>query len=501
MTSSTAELFDVIVVGGGPGGSTAASLVAMQGHRVLLLEKEAFPRYQIGESLLPATVHGICGLLGVSSELHKAGFLKKYGGTFRWGSDPEPWSFPFAFSPRMARSTFAYQVERMKFDDILLKHSSKVGVEVREECSVVQVIEDEERVRGVVYTDAAGEQHTAEARFVVDASGNKSRIHKSVGGTRTYSEFFQNIALFGYFTGGERLPEPKSGNIFCEAFDEGWFWYIPLSDDLTSVGVVVNRDFADQLQGDQEEALLRFIERAPRIRKMLASANRVTEGPYGQIRVRKDYSYLNNRFWRDGMVLVGDSACFVDPVFSSGVHLATYSAMLAARSINSVLAGLVGEERSFGEFEARYRREYGLFYEFLMSFYDMNADDQSYYWQARKVTNCADSELAAFVELVGGVSSYDSTLVDVDSARARLASTATAFGESMAGEDRPEDTGTSAFHQSAFVGAVLSEGVSVATRVMTGHTWSEEAPLFEGGLVPSADGMKWMEPAVPPQTS
>jgi FAD-dependent halogenase len=121
MSSGTAEEFDVVVVGGGPGGSTLASLVAMQGHRVLILEKEKFPRYQIGESLLPATVQGVCLLLGVKDEVDKAGFMVKRGGTLRWGANPEPWTVSFSVSPKMAAPTsFAYQVERSRFDKILL---------------------------------------------------------------------------------------------------------------------------------------------------------------------------------------------------------------------------------------------------------------------------------------------------------------------------------------------------------------------------------------------
>lgn len=128
VNSSTAEHFDLIVVGGGPSGSTLATLVAMRGHRVLLLEKESFPRYQIGESLLPATVHGVCKLLGVTEELEAANFTKKLGGTFRWGSNPEPWTFAFAISPKLAGPTsFAYQVERMKFDKILIDNARRKG--------------------------------------------------------------------------------------------------------------------------------------------------------------------------------------------------------------------------------------------------------------------------------------------------------------------------------------------------------------------------------------
>nr|BFE50783.1 hypothetical protein GCM10017745_42100 [Saccharothrix mutabilis subsp. capreolus] len=233
---------DVVVVGGGPCGSTVATLVAGQGHRVVLLEKERFPRYQIGESLLPSTVQGICRLLGVSDELEAAGFPLKRGGTFRWGVNPEPWTFAFGISPKFAgTASTAYQVERMKFDQILLDNARRKGVDVREEHAVNDVLEEDGRVCGVTCTDASGVRREIRAKYVVDASGNTSRIHVKVGGKRQYSEFFRNIALFGYFLGGKRMPEPVSGNILAVAFEHGWFWYIPLSDELTSVGVVLHR--------------------------------------------------------------------------------------------------------------------------------------------------------------------------------------------------------------------------------------------------------------------
>src|SRR5580658_1177444 len=169
------EDVDVVVIGGGPGGSTMASLVAMQGHRVVLLEKEKFPRWQIGESLLPSTVQGVCRLTGVADELAKAGFTKKRGGTMRWGTNPQPWTFTFSVSPKMASETsYAYQVERSKFDKILLDHARRKGVAVREECVVTGTISDENRVCGVSYRDAAENVGEIRAKYVVDASGSKS---------------------------------------------------------------------------------------------------------------------------------------------------------------------------------------------------------------------------------------------------------------------------------------------------------------------------------------
>jgi FAD-dependent halogenase len=488
--------FDVVVVGGGPGGSTAATLVAMRGHRVLLLEKEAFPRYQIGESLLPATVHGVCRLTGVADALAAAGFVRKRGGTLRWGANPEPWTFAFAVSQKTAGATaFAYQVERTRFDQILLDNARDKGVEVRERCLVSDVLDDGARVRGVTYTDAEGARHRVSARYVVDASGNTSRIHRSVGGTREYSEFFRSLALFGYFEGGRRLPPPNSGNILSAAFGSGWFWYIPLSDTLTSVGAVVRRELAARVQGDPEAALRALIDECPMVRDYLSTATLVTTGEYGKIRVRKDYSYHHTTFWRPGMVLVGDAACFVDPVFSSGVHLATYGALLAARSINSALAGVVDEPRAFAEFEKRYRREYGVFYEFLMAFYDMQVDETSYFWSAKKVTRSTHGELESFVELVAGMSAEEFGPGDAESAALRLKTRSAEFA--AAADEVAEDTegAMMPLFRSAVVRQAMRAGAQEQGRATLGEDADAVAPLFPGGLVPSEDGTYWSGPA------
>ncbi len=493
MNARADEEYDVVVAGGGPGGSTLASLVARQGHRVLVLEKEKFPRYQIGESLLPSTVHGICRLTGVADRLSEAGFTRKLGGTFRWGATKEPWTFSFSVSPAMVGATsFAYQVERSKFDQILLDNARFVGAQVREECAVSDVIRDGERVTGVVYTDRDRDEHQVRAKYVVDASGHNSRIYKRVGGSREYSEFFRSLALFGYYEGGRRLPEPSSGNILSVAFDSGWFWYIPLSPTLTSVGAVVRREMASKIQGDPEEALEALISECPMIREYLAGAKRVTTGEYGQLRVRRDYSYRHTSFWTPGLALIGDAACFVDPVFSSGVHLATYSALLAARSINSTLSGLVSEEAAFREFENRYRREYGIFYEFLMAFYDLNVSEDSYFWSAKKITGNTSAELQSFVELVGGMSSAELSLTRPGAAAEQVKTSSAEFAAAV-GQLAGDKSGSMVpLFRSSVVQRAMAEGAQVQVRARLGADADLEDPLFPCGLVPSADGMFWL---------
>ena len=491
----TSDEADVVVVGGGPGGSTLATLVAMRGHRVILLEKEKFPRWQIGESLLPSTVHGVCRLTGVADELAKAGFTKKRGGTQRWGANPEPWTFAFSVSPKMTGETsYAYQVERSKFDQSLLDHARHMGVDVREQHAVTDVIDDSDRVHGVSYTDPSGNPGTIHAKYVVDASGNKSRIYQRAGTSRQYSEFFRSLALFGYFEGGKRLPEPNSGNILSCAFDSGWFWYIPLSPALTSVGAVVRHDLAGKIQGDPQAALASLIAECPMISDYLRDAKRVTEGQYGQLRVRKDYSYANTKFWRPGMALVGDAACFVDPIFSSGVHLATYGALLAARSINSVLAQTVGEDTAFREFEQRYRREFGVFYEFLVSFYDMHVDENSYFWSAKKVTDSTSSGLESFVSLVGGVSSGEDALATAKTLAQRYKSRSSEFATAVDQLVANKEQTMVPLIRSSIVKHAMQEGAKEQARVLLGQDSGPEIPLFDGGLIASPDGLGWSLP-------
>jgi halogenation protein CepH len=496
----SAENFDLIVVGGGPGGATLSTFVAMQNHRVLLLEKERFPRYQIGESLLPATVHGICVMLRVSEELKQANFTKKLGGVFRWGKNAEPWSFNFGDSRLMAGpKQFAYQVERSKFDEILLNNAKRHGVDVREGHKINDLIVEGGRVTGVSFTDSEGRERSAKARFVADASGNTSRIYHHAG-ERVYSKFFQNVALFCYFENGRRLPPPNDGSILCVAFKGGWFWYIPLSPTLTSVGVVMAREEADRLKDGHEAAMQSFIDSCPMIREYLANATRVVEGQYGQFRVRKDYSYCNTSFWKPGLVLVGDAACFIDPVFSSGVHLATYAALLAARSINTCLKGELDEELCFSEFEMRYRREFGNFYQFLIAIYDMSQDEESYFWAARKVLNTEEQTNEAFIRLVGGVSTSGEPLYssaeEYFGARDGIGEWFASYAKDAAMDpDLSEKFKQKGFDPKKFMEGFTDEIAQVQIQAMVGGREMTQSPLFNRGLIPSSDGLHWAQKA------
>ncbi len=497
---ANAEQFDLIVVGGGPAGSTAAAFVAMRGHRVLLLEEQKFPRYSIGESLLPATIHGVCRMLGVREKIEKANFMRKYGGTWRWGREQALWSFFFSENEDLHLQNFnyAYQVERSRFDEILLRHAAETGVDVREQHRVISVISESERIRGVRYVDAQGFEHVATARFVVDASGWKSRLFHFAG-ERVFSKFFRNVALFGYYENAKRRPAPRQGDILCAAFDAGWFWFIPLNKTLTSVGAVIAPEHSAILQGDHETAMRDFIARCPTIADLLESATRVSEGVYGKLRVRSDYSYCNTRFFARGLVLTGDAACFVDPVFSTGVHLATYSALLAARSINACLGGEIEEMSCFEEFEYRYRIEFQNIYEFLLVIYDMNHNKESYFWNARKILNTDETANEAFVRLVAGMGTTGDEFFErrigagewMDTAfkkhfyteppRRPLESTATAVVNARFNKLQ-EDFGNK------------RRGAFDESQSMTFGVPFPRVPVRPNGLIASEDGLSWCEP-------
>ncbi len=398
------EQFDVVVIGGGPGGATISTLVARAGHKVLLLEAQAFPRHQIGESLLPATIRGICPLLGVQDQIEAANFMPKKGGTFIWGKSKDPWTFYFE-KPRkgLTPKPIAYQVERWKFDNILLENAKKSGVEVRHHCCVLDVIEENGRVVGVKYKDKDNGVHTVAAKYVADASGNRSILSPKVG-ERLYSKFFNNIAIYGYFDNAKRLPEPNQGNILVEAIPKGWIWYIPLTKTLTSVGVVVDKTTVTDVQKNKETIFKNILNSSAVVSEYLSMGTPCVSDLYNEIRVRVDYSYTNTKLWKPGLVLIGDAACFIDPIFSSGVHLATYSALLAARSINTFLQGTLPELECFTEFEERYRKEFSNFYNFLIAFYDMEQSTEDYFWAARKVLNTTEKSNKAFIKLVSGFS-------------------------------------------------------------------------------------------------
>jgi flavin-dependent dehydrogenase len=386
----------MVVIGGGPGGSTTATMLARQGWQVLLLERERFPRNHIGESLLPASIP-VLEELGVLPAVQEAGFLRKWGATMVWGTDQTPWSWYFRETNQ--RYPHSYQVWRPQFDQLLLENSRGHGVEVREGHQVVDVLFADGRACGVHYI-ADGAPGIARARFVVDASGQGALLGHKLQ-LRRWDPFFQNLAVYGYFAGAQRLPAPDETNIFIESYPHGWFWHIPLHTGWTSTGAVV--DSRTGQEGLRRRGPRRFlldqIAQASHTTRMLHEAT-LTSGPF----VIRDWSYISDEVVGDGYILVGDAACFIDPLFSSGVHLALMAGVLAAAYVTTVLKDPSMQEAAGRVYKEMYYKEYDHFRAMAQLFYASNRTVESYFWEARRLLGAAEhlSPRHAFIRAVAG---------------------------------------------------------------------------------------------------
>jgi FAD-dependent halogenase len=399
MAPSTGVAFttDVLVIGGGPGGSTAATMLARKGHQVVLLERERFPRHHIGESLLPASIP-VLEELGVLPAIQQAGFLPKWGATMVWGKEKTPWSWYFRETNQ--KYPHAYQVWRPRFDQVLLDNSRVHGVEVREGHTVRQILFEDGRAAGVRYTTADAVERIAHARFIVDASGQSALLGRQLD-VRRWDPLFQNLAVYGYFAGAQRLPAPDETNILVESYPQGWFWNIPLHTGWMSVGAVVDSHTgqAGMRHSGPQRFLMEQIAQAPYTRQMLQAAN-LASGPL----VIKDWSYVSDEVVGDGYILVGDAACFVDPLFSSGVHLALMAGVLAAAYVTTSLKDPTMGPAAGRVYKDLYFKEYGHFHDMAALFYSSNRTVDSYFWEARRLFG-GDGRLSprqAFIHAVAG---------------------------------------------------------------------------------------------------
>ena len=423
---------DVIVIGGGPAGSVSAGFLAQAGADVVLFEREKFPRYHIGESLLSATMP-ILESLGVMPAIEAAGFIRKPGGTFVWGAHAEPWSFYFSDDP--GGRPHAFHVLRSQFDHLLLQHAASLGAEVREQHRVESVAYDG-RLNRVVAFDAGGDTVEASAPWVIDASGQQALLGRR-DQLRQFDPFFKNLAVFGYFEGADRLSGDCAGNILSAAFADGWFWFIPLHDGTTSVGAVIDaKRFAGEAAGDAAALYERLVAACAPVRERTRRATLVSP-----VRVIRDYSYCSTRFYGPGHLLAGDAACFIDPVFSTGVHLACLSGYLAAQTVESLRDSTVETSQAMlADYDRRYRAAFERYRRFLVFFYDHHADAESYFWTARKVLN-PDLPLearTAFVRLMSGTGdllSSDTALAEDLAARHARFGDATSRGRFAATAD------------------------------------------------------------------
>ena len=324
MINNLTDDCDVLIIGAGPSGSTAATLLAEKGRRVLVLEKEKFPRYHVGESLMPYCYFTL-ERLGVLDEMEKHAFVKKHSVQFvtRDGKKSQPFYFHQHLDGHPAGTT--WQVERKDFDLMLMKNAVAKGAEVREETTVLDFLHEGDCVVGVKARDKDGKDYEVRARLVIDASG-RDALYQRKNRLRRRDPKLNKIAIWTLYRGAKRDPGLDEGATTVAYLDDkGWFWNIPLRDDIVSSGIVAEADYLYRDSRDPAEIYAREIENNAWIKEHLSPGEQ-----FGQYWVTGEYSYRAEHCCADGLLLIGDAFAFLDPVFSSGVFLALKSGELGA---------------------------------------------------------------------------------------------------------------------------------------------------------------------------
>ncbi len=345
------ENYDVAIIGGGPAGSTAATLLSKAGRRVIVLERDKFPRFHIGESLLPFSMATFTRL-GIQEKL-RAGFVEKFGGEIAEAGGEKAAKFYFkdGFGSRTDRS---YQVTRSKFDKMLLDHAAELGAEVREETMVENVDFDQDGATLFLRRDAvlrvlgraeARPSENIRALYVIDASGRNSVIGNKFKLKKSY-QHLQKLSLFAHYEGLER-EEGIDGTLTRMVRTlQSWFWIIPLENDRTSIGIVLEAADFKSSALSAEEFFERAIAEQPLVRNRIGGGRRVS-----QVYTAADFSYRSERLAGDRWLLAGDAAGFIDPVFSSGVFLAVLAGEQAADVLHEVLDYPKRARRLFRHYE------------------------------------------------------------------------------------------------------------------------------------------------------
>lgn len=352
--------WDAIVVGGGPAGCAVSTTLAAWGRRVLLLEGERFPRYHAGESLSPGCWRVLDGM-GAGAAVREAGFVPKAGSTFVRGPRRERWSVYYGQSEE---ERLALHVRRAEFDQILLQQAAAAGVEVREGCRVRRLLDDGDRVVGVGFDLPSGAGRTAEAPWVVDASGRDAFIARRLG-LIEYEPRLANGVLWAYWREAGRLPGREAGNLLYADHELGATWSVPIDDGVVCAGAVVRPSALESLRAEPDRLYARMMAAPDAVAPLLAGARQT-----GPLRVGSASAYCATRLAGEGWLLVGDAACFVDPIISGGVQLALHNGELAALVVNTVLDEPALEGEAAAHYDRLYREQYDAFVRIAVNVYD-----------------------------------------------------------------------------------------------------------------------------------
>ncbi|MGI8955528.1 MAG: NAD(P)/FAD-dependent oxidoreductase [Chthoniobacterales bacterium] len=352
--------YDVAIIGGGPAGSTAATLLARAGRKVIVCERERFPRFHIGESLLPVSMKTFTRL-GVHEKFAQAGFIRKYGGEMAGACSQQGVKFYFKDGFNSQTET-SYQVPRAEFDKLLLDHAAENGAEVREETAVKGVEFFDDRVE-LQLESKSGHAEKIDARYVIDASGRHSILGNHFKLKETYPHL-QKISIFAHYEGVE-ADEGRDGTLTRQlrAADR-WFWYVPLPNDRASLGVVLDTALYRQMKKSPEQFLEEALAEQPFLARRMTHARRVTPA-YASA----DFSYRQTKLTGERWMLAGDAAGFIDPVFSSGVFLALLAGEQAADILDVVLDHPHKAPRLFARYERLLRRTMKGYLRFVDAWY------------------------------------------------------------------------------------------------------------------------------------
>ncbi|MFF5337435.1 NAD(P)/FAD-dependent oxidoreductase [Streptomyces sp. NPDC013181] len=392
------QQYDAVIVGGGPAGATTGALLAKRGHRVLILERETFPRYHIGESL-------ITGMMAVFEELdlleriEALGFPRKNGLSIVWGAENDLWNV--SFSQIEGPYSYSYHVRRAEFDKLLLDRARELGATVLENTPVTGLLKDGDRVTGVRCLPSHGPSTEVRAPLVIDASGQARVLTRKLTSVE-WQDDLRNVAYWTYFSPAGDLPEGQEGNILIERVPDGWFWAIPVEDkpNKLSVGYVTTTQHLSESGTGLEELYWQNVKSTVQLQKLLEGSEQT-----GEFRTTRDWSYRVERFSGPGWLAAGDAGGFIDPLFSGGVCLAVLAADAVAAAADVAIRRPDLEDEAFEAYHRGINDMVGSFLDYVRYFYDPQRSREDYFQRAQSMADYHERyphAQDAFVAVVSG---------------------------------------------------------------------------------------------------